>query len=201
VSPDPQIEAALAELRAGRPIVIPTDTVYGVAALPSVAAAIEAVFWAKDRPKEKALPILAAEVAALEEVVVLDDRARAVADRFWPGPLTLVLERAPQFHYDLGGGTSPMIAVRIPEHPLTLELLRASGPLAVTSANRSGDEPALTVEEAREALGDVIDVYVDGGPCEGSPSTIVSLAAGFEVLRRGGLDPDEVLAAIQSSTS
>jgi tRNA threonylcarbamoyl adenosine modification protein (Sua5/YciO/YrdC/YwlC family) len=201
VSSDPQILAALTELRSGKPVVIPTDTVYGVAALPSVAAAIEQVFWAKGRPREKALPILAAGAGALEGIVVIDPAVRAVAERFWPGPLTLVLERDPGFHYDLGAGSAPTIAVRVPEHPLTLELLREAGPLAVTSANRSGDDPALNVEEARAALGDVIDVFVDGGECRGSPSTIVSLVDGFEVLRRGSLDPDDVRSVVQSSRS
>lgn len=202
MSSDPSVLEALTALRSGKPVVIPTDTVYGVGALPSVAAAIEQVFWAKGRPKEKALPILAAEIGELEGIVVIDDAVRAVGERFWPGPLTLVLEREPDFVYDLGAGSAPTIAVRVPEHPLTLELLRESGPLAVTSANRSGESEARTVEAARAALGDVIEVFVDGGECHGSPSTIVSLVDGFEVLRRGSLDPEEVRAVVvQSSTS
>lgn len=187
------IAAALAPLRAGRLVVIPTDTVYGVAALPTIPSAIEAIFAAKGRPEDKPLPILVASLADADEVGVLDDRARMMASRHWPGPLTLVVPRSPRFTADLGGGTDQTVAVRIPRHELARGLLRESGPLAVTSANRSGKPDATTVEEARAALAAAVDVYLDGGECQSQPSTIVSLVGETTVLREGAIRAREVL--------
>lgn len=176
-------------------MVIPTDTVYGIAALPSIPGAVAAVFAVKGRPEEKPLPVLGATVEQLGSIVVFDAAARRVAARYWPGPLTLVLPRAPGFVHELGGRAgdeTSTIAVRIPDCSTALQLLHRSGPLAVTSANRSGEPPATTVEEAKSAL-DGIDVFVDAGRCAGVPSTVISLGPKRSVLRRGGIPPDEVL--------
>ena len=149
-----ELDRALAVLRAGALVVIPTDTVYGVAAMPGIPGGIEAIFRAKGRPEDKALPILGATVESLAKVVVFDERAHVLAERFWPGPLTLVLSAWSVFRYDLGGSDPETIAVRIPSSGVALELLRMTGPLAVTSANISGEEPATSIEEARSALGE-----------------------------------------------
>lgn len=189
---------ALAELGEGRPIVIPTDTVYGVAVSPALPGAVEAVFAIKNRPDSKPLAVLGASLDDLSEVVEVSRRARAVAERFWPGPLTLVLPRRREWSHYLGSEPAAGVAVRVPRCAPALELLVRSGPLAVSSANRSGRPPARTVAEARSALGAEVSVFVDGGRCDGRPSTIVSLLGQPRTLRRGTLEPGPVLQMLTS---
>ncbi len=189
-----ELERALEALHGGRPVVIPTDTVYGIAAMPSIPCAIASVFAAKGRPEEKALPVLAASLEQLEEVVLFDERARRLAHRFWPGPLTIVLPRSPRFSYDLGGPGGDgqrTVAVRIPDCRIALDLLERSGPLAVTSANRSGEAPATTVADARASLAS-IEVMVDGGRCPRVPSTVVALLNGPKVVREGAISSRQI---------
>lgn len=179
------LDDAVAALGSGRLVVLPTDTVYGLAAHLSFPHAIEAIFTLKGRPESKPLPVLASGVDQLATVAEFDDRARGLAERFWPGPLTLILPRAEGFDVDLGGGATNTVGVRVPKEPRTLELLRLTGPLAVTSANRSGGQEATTVEEARAELGEEVAAYVDGGRCVGIPSTVVFLAGERRLLREG----------------
>ncbi len=179
------LTAALAVLRAGGVVVLPTDTVYGVGVSVSAPGAIDTLFELKGRPTSKPIPVLGADRASLSTVVAFDERAEVIAERFWPGPLTLVLPRAAVFSTDLGGDGAEGVAVRIPAHDLALELLRAAGPLAVTSANPSGETPATTVEEARAYLGSGVGAYLDGGVCDGVPSSVVSLLDGVAMLREG----------------
>lgn len=186
------IETAIGVLRAGGVIVIPTDTVYGLAVDPSVEGAVDALFALKERPHDKPIPILAPAVAAFVDVAVLDDRASALAEAFWPGPLTIVLDRAPGFDVDLGGSISDGVAVRVPAHNLALELLAGSGPLAVTSANLSGETPAETVTEARSFFGEGVGFYLDGGRGSSSASTVVSLRGDVEVLRDGPISDAQI---------
>lgn len=195
------LQEALAALAAGQAIVLPTDTVYGVGASPAQPDAVASIFRAKGRPEDKALPVLGADIAALQEVAVFEERAARLARRFWPGPLTLVLPRAAGFRHDLGGSDDATIAVRIPAFDPTLELLSESGPLAVTSANRSGEPPAATVEDARVALGHAIDVFLDGGRVGGAPSTVVSLVGAPAVLREGALGASEILSLVGARPS
>ena len=176
-------------LKAGALAVIPTDTVYGLAASLSDDP-ITRIFEAKGRPETKPLPVLVASMEDAERVAVLDERARRLAERFWPGPLTLVLARARGFDVDLGGDEYRTVAVRVPEDPLALQLLNETGPLAVTSANRSGEEPVGSVAEAREVFGDRVGAYLDGGPCTGLPSTVLSLTGETKTLRQGALSAD-----------
>jgi len=185
-----EVEAAAAALMRGEVVVIPTDTVYGIAASPSDTRAVDAIFAVKGRERAKALPVLGASREDLAAVASFDARAGHLAARFWPGPLTLVLPRAPSFTADLGGTDDATVAVRVPRHPLTLDILRRCGPLAVTSANRSGEPAPSTAEEARAALRGHDIVIVDGGAGGSEPSTIVSLVDGFEVLREGALPLD-----------
>lgn len=180
-------------LRDGGVIVLPTDTVYGLACLPTIAGAVDAIFRLKGRRDDKPLPVLGDGVHALGSVAEFDDRARALAERFWPGPLTLVLPRAAGFDLNLGGDDLATVAVRVPENEKALGVLSESGPLAVTSANRSGEPPATGVAEAREIFGTEVAAYIDGGPCIGLPSTVVSLVGPVRVLRDGVLDAGEVL--------
>lgn len=180
-------------LVAGLPVVIPTDTVYGIAARPDIDGAVDAVFAAKGRPADKALPVLAARLADLEEVAVIDETARRFAARYWPGPLTLVLERKDTWAYRLGGRDEHTVAVRVPACAIASELLASTGPLAVTSANRSGEPSATTIGAARRALGGAVNVYIDAGRLDGAPSTVLSLTGEPRVLRRGAIPEPELL--------
>ncbi len=187
-----EIELAVESLRRGGVVVLPTDTVYGIGALPDRPDAVAKIFAAKGRPEDKALPVLGASLEDLAPVAILDAGALALAERYWPGPLTLVLSRTETFTADLGGSDDRTIAVRIPENDVALALLRAAGPLAVTSANRSGEDPAGDVETARRAFGDAVDVYLDGGPSDGRASTVASLLDGLTILRAGAVTEDEL---------
>jgi L-threonylcarbamoyladenylate synthase len=191
------IEEAVDALRGGLAIVMPTDTVYGIAALVDLPDAIAAVFAAKGRPSERPLPVLGEDVASLREVVAFDEPALALAERFWPGPLTLVLPRAPGFKVDLGGAATDSVAVRIPAQDIALELLRRVGPLAVSSANRSDEAAALTLEEARAALGGSVNTFIDGGRLHGRPSTIVSLLGELRSIREGEVTFAEIQSAMR----
>ena len=190
------IEAAVAAVRAGRPIVFPTDTVYGIGARPDDPAAVAAVFEAKERPRQLALPVLVATVDDAAAIAAFDGRASRLSEAFWPGSLTIVLPRGDRSRgWDLGGdGRS--IAVRVPDHPVTLELLRRTGPLAVTSANRSGEPPAEDRDGLVAIFGSRVGAYlVDAVPLRGTASTVLDLTGPDAViLRRGDLDPAAVLA-------
>jgi L-threonylcarbamoyladenylate synthase len=201
VSLDDDVRGAVEGLRAGRLVVLPTDTVYGLAGVPRAPGAIAAMFEAKARRLDKPMAILAASTEDLRGVVVVDERARVLGDRYWPGPLTLVLRRDRACDWDLGAGTNDTIAVRVPSCTIALRVLEDAGPLAVTSANRSGEAPATTVAEARAALGAFVEVFVDGGRRAGAVSTVVSLAKEATVLRSGALDPDEVLSGLPQPPS
>lgn len=184
------IDAAAARARAGGLVILPTDTVYGIGTVAADAGAVARLLDAKGRGRQMPPPVLVAGRDQLDGVVAdPPDAARALMDGFWPGALTLVLDAAPELAWDLGetGGT---IAVRMPDHPLALALLRATGPMAVTSANPTGEPPATDAAGARRAFpGLVTDdpgeaeggrpgiLLLDGGPTPGPvPSTIVSLA-------------------------
>jgi L-threonylcarbamoyladenylate synthase len=187
------IDEIVAALEDGSLVVIPTDTVYGLAAHLGSASAIRAIFEAKGRADSKPIPVLGADVRQLEQVALFDDRARSLAQRFWPGPLTLILPRAEGFDADLGGGEKRTVGVRVPKQPRALELMRRTGPLAVTSANRSGEPEATTIDEARATFGDLVASYLDGGRCVGVPSTIVFLAGERRLLREGTIPAAHVL--------
>jgi L-threonylcarbamoyladenylate synthase len=190
------LENVLRDLRSGGVALIPTDTVYGIAASPDFPGAVDKVFELKQRSRDKALPVLAASAEDLEGVVVLDDKARRVARMLWPGGLTLVLRRAPECVYDLGGADPETLAVRIPRCAPTQELLGESGPLAVTSANLSGRPPASSAEAATALFGGPAPVVLEGGTQSGRPSTIVSLVNEPKLLRTGEVDYREVLSAL-----
>lgn len=186
------LEAARAALGAGALAVIPTDTVYGLAADPAIPGAVDGIFRVKQRSRSRPIPVLGADRRQLESVVVFDERADRLAERFWPGPLTLILPRAPGFVADLGGdGRS--VAVRVPKEPRAIQLLKETGPLAVTSANRSGEPPVPTIDDARATFGNDVAVYLDGGRCAGIPSTLVFLAGERRVLREGKIPAREIL--------
>lgn len=192
------VSAAVGALARGELVVLPTDTVYGVAARPDLPDATARIFAAKARPRDLTLPVLVADPGDADRVGSLDDRGRLLADRFWPGPLTMVVRRTEaSAGWDLGGDRDT-IGLRVPDHPATRALLRRVGPLAVTSANRSGEPTAPDCDGVRAALGEAVAVYVCDDPRPaGPPSTVLELTGPDpKVLRRGTLDPETVLAAL-----
>jgi tRNA threonylcarbamoyl adenosine modification protein (Sua5/YciO/YrdC/YwlC family) len=190
-------EAAAAALR-GELVVLPTDTVYGIGTRPDDPTATGRIFEAKRRPRDLELPVLVASAVDARELAAFDEVAEQLAERWWPGALTIVLPRTDASrHWDLGGdGTT--IGVRMPAHPLTLGVLEAAGPLAVTSANRSGEAPPSTCDELRRVFGGMVAVYLcEGAPLVGQPSTVLDLAHGApRLLRRGGVESSEIARAL-----
>lgn len=186
-------EAAEAAL-AGRLIVLPTDTVYGIGTRPDDATATARLFRAKGRARDVPLPVLAPSAAAAADVASLDDRAGRLAAHVWPGAVTIVLRRTSRSErWDLGDDRST-IGIRVPAHPLALAVLAQTGPLAMTSANRSGEPTPGGCDELQRTFGDVVAVYlcaVEEPP--GVPSTVVDLTdAEPRILRRGTLDAAEL---------
>jgi tRNA threonylcarbamoyl adenosine modification protein (Sua5/YciO/YrdC/YwlC family) len=184
-------EAVSAVLR-GELIVLPTDTVYGVAADAFSAAAIDALLAAKGRDRSMPVPVLVASQPMLEALVEeLSDDGRALIEKFWPGALTLVVRHTTHLAWDLGE-TKGTVAVRMPDSELALEVISRTGPLATSSANRSGHPPAATMLDARLQLGASISVYLDGGPSgEAVASSIVDLTGDQpRLLRAGAIDVD-----------
>jgi tRNA threonylcarbamoyl adenosine modification protein (Sua5/YciO/YrdC/YwlC family) len=189
------IEDAADALRRGELVVFPTDTLYGLAARPDDPAAGARIFDAKRRPRDLSLPILVPSVEAAHAVARFDDRADRVASAFWPGALTLILPRTEASRAWELGMDADSIGVRVPRHPLALALLEITGPMAVTSANLSGQPPARTCDELRAAFGDQVAVYLcrdDEG--KGVASAVLDLAHGdARLLRPGALDADEIV--------
>jgi L-threonylcarbamoyladenylate synthase len=180
---------AVAAARRGELVVLPTDTIYGIGTRPDDPAATARVFAAKRRPRALELPVFVEDLEVARDVGRFDERAERLASACWPGPLTLVVPRGPSaFPWDLGGDPDT-IGLRAPRHELALDLLQATGPLTITSANRSGQPPATTCDELRAVFGDEIAVYLcQDEPLEGLASTVLDLAHGpARILREGAL--------------
>jgi L-threonylcarbamoyladenylate synthase len=193
-SPARLVDDAVAAVGRRELIVLPTDTVYGVGSRPDDPEATARIFAAKGRPRDLELPVLVPDVDAAASIAVLDERAARLVERFWPGPLTVVLERTDASRgWDLGGDPTT-VGVRVPRHPLALAVLERTGPLAVTSANRSGVPPATTCDQLTEVFGDAVAIYVcEDRPLEGVASTVVDLAHGdARVLRAGAVAEAEI---------
>jgi L-threonylcarbamoyladenylate synthase len=196
---DSGLDAATDALAAGRPVVLPTDTVYGVAVEPTRPGATNRLFAVKERPRTAALPLLVASLdQALELSGDLPPTAVALADAFWPGGLTLVVPRRAGLDLDLGGEDDATVGLRQPDHPVPVALAERVGPLAATSANLHGRPTPSTADEVAEELGEAVELVLDGGPCAGAPSTVVACTReGVTVLREGRVPTAEVLAAIR----
>src|SRR5215467_1133523 len=182
------ISAAAAALRKGELAVLPTDTVYGVAADAFSPYAVGVLLAAKGRGRQMPPPVLTgSRRAAFALVEDVSSSASDLIDEFWPGGLTLVFRSSRSLVWDLGD-TRGTVAVRMPLHPVTLDLLKESGPLAVSSANISGSPPTTTAADAESQLGDAVSVYLDGGPCPGDmASTIVDVTGPVPRLLRLGV--------------
>ncbi|HLA66416.1 MAG TPA: L-threonylcarbamoyladenylate synthase [Acidimicrobiia bacterium] len=176
------IDAAMEALHGGLVIGLPTDTVYGIGVDPMQERALRRLYAVKGRAEEKPIPILAASIADARGFGMIDD---AVA-KYWPGPLTVVVRRMPAAPLWIGDDARGTVAIRVPDHPVALELLARSGPLAVTSANQSGAEPASDDIAARTALGDAVAVYLAGQGSGGAASTVVDLTSREPVVIRPG---------------
>jgi L-threonylcarbamoyladenylate synthase len=181
-------------------VVLPTDTVYGVGARPDIPGATAKLFRAKGRPRSLTLPVLLPDVDAAERVAPLGARIRALAERFWPGPLTMVVPRGtPSREWDLGDERDT-VGLRVPDHAVALALLAGAGPLAVTSANRSGEPTPPRCDGVQAVFGDDVDVYLCAGRVAGRSSTVVDLTRTRpRVLRRGGIPELEIQRAWAST--
>ena len=186
------IEAARKAIEDGACIVLPTDTVYGIGADAFSPAAVQRLLDAKHRGRDMPPPVLIAESSLIRALATeVPQGAKDLVAEHWPGPLTVICQIQPSLRMDLGD-SKDTIALRVPDHPLTREILRRTGPMAVSSANRSGSPAALNCDEAIDQLGDAVAVYLDGGPLtayEGAASTIVDFTQhdDGEVLRLGAL--------------
>lgn len=195
---DEAISAAVNAVREGRLIVLPTDTVYGIGADAFDASAVASLLAAKGRGRDVPPPVLVGDPAVLLALAVdVPDYAERLAEEFWPGPLTLILRAQPSLSWDLGE-TRGTVALRMPDDEAALELLRRTGPLAVSSANRHGKAAALSVMDAATQLGDSVEVYLDGGPARiGTSSTIIDTTVEpAEIVREGALTRERIIAAV-----
>jgi tRNA threonylcarbamoyl adenosine modification protein (Sua5/YciO/YrdC/YwlC family) len=188
------IDAAVTAARGGELIVLPTDTVYGIGADAFIPAAVTTMLAAKGRGRNMPPPVLVGTARAAAALV--DDLGafgQDLIDEFWPGALTLVFRASPTLMWDLGD-TKGTVALRMPLHAVALDVLKQTGPLAVSSANRHGQPAAVTVDEAEQQLGEAVSVYLDGGPCVGNvPSTILDLTGTIpKVLRAGAISVDRL---------
>ena len=181
------LAAAAGAVRAARLVVLPTDTLYGLGADAFDAAAVRDLLAAKHRGPDMPVPVLVGSWSTIDGLVpAVPPVARDLLEAFWPGGLSLVLPHAPSLTWDLGR-TRGTVMLRMPLHPVALELLREVGPMAVSSANVSGRPPATTVAQAREQLGETVECYLDGGVCAtGVASTIVDLTGPSPAIRREG---------------
>jgi L-threonylcarbamoyladenylate synthase len=188
------IEEAATLLRQGRLVVFPTDTVYGVGVNAFDSSAIEQLYTVKERPLSKGIPVLLADLEDLDRVVrAIPAAAWQLIERFWPGPLTLILLRQPGLPSILAPDDT--VAARIPDHPVTRALIRAAGgAVATSSANLSGQRPARSAEEALIALNGRVAAVLDGGPSPGElASTIVDCTkTESEIVRIGPLSEAEL---------
>jgi len=180
------IPRALELLKRGSLVAFPTDTVYGVGALAFDAKAVESIYAAKDRPVEKAIPILIGGSEDLDKVTSeLTPTAAKLSARLWPGPLTLVVPKHPNLPEVVSA--TPTVGVRVPDHPVARTLLRVAGPMAVTSANISGEASPRTAEEVNRQLNGRIPLILDGGETPGGvPSTVVNCLGTEPVILREG---------------
>lgn len=197
IIPASEIQIALRILQSGGIVAFPTDTVYGLGALAFNNTAIESIYKAKNRPIEKAIPILIGDLSDFEKVADdIPNMALRFASRFWPGPLTCIVPKKQTL--PLAVSATPTVAVRIPDHVDARALLRAAGPMAVTSANISDGQNPSTVQEVYDQLNGRIPLILDGGTTQGGiPSTLVDCTGELPmILREGPITLDELLSAL-----
>lgn len=188
------IAAAVGAVKNGGLVVVPTDTVYGVGADAFDSAAVAALLAAKRRGRDMPVPVLIGSWHTIDGLALaVPQSARDLIRAFWPGALSLVVRQAPSLQWDLGDARGTVM-LRMPLHPVAIELLREVGPMAVSSANVSGSPPAVTVDDARRELGDLVDVYLDAGPAAAqAASTILDLTGPTpRILRTGPVGAERI---------
>ncbi len=191
------ITSALEILLSGGLVAFPTDTVYGVGSLAFHEKAIESIYVAKDRPMEKAIPVLIGDSPDLSQVAQeIPIFAMRLIARFWPGPLTVLVPKKPTLPIAISATAT--VGVRVPDHDIARALLRLAGPLAVTSANISGKESPRTAQEVFAQLNGRIAMIIDGGDTPGGiPSTLVDCTGDeIQVLREGPISKEQLISAI-----
>jgi L-threonylcarbamoyladenylate synthase len=194
------IDTALQVLGSGGLVVFPTDTVYGVGAAVDQPDAVARLYVAKGRPLERAIPVLVSGSDSVSRVASeIDEIARKLMDHYWPGPLTLVVPAAEWLPTEIVRDTGS-VGLRMPDHPIALELIeRSGGALATTSANRSGEVETRTASDAAAQIGDRVDLVLDGGTAPGGvPSTVVKVESdrGWSILREGAISRDQIHEAL-----
>lgn len=188
------MDAAVRCLGSGGLVVLPTDTVYGIGADAFDPQAVASLLAAKGRGRDFPPPVLISGPQVMDALAVdVPAPARALAEAFWPGALTIILLAQPALRWDLGE-TDGTAALRMPDDPTALELLGRTGPLAVSSANRHGEPAALTCGEARDQLGESVGVYLDGGPVRGGESSTIvdATAQRLTIVRQGALSRERL---------
>lgn len=181
-------------VRRGDLVVLPTDTVYGIGADAFTPAAVTALLAAKGRGRDMPVPVLVGSWHTIDGLAMsVSTPMRNLVRAFWPGALSLVVRQAPSVQWDLGDARGTVM-LRMPLHPVAIELLREVGPMAVSSANISGRPPAVNVGDARQQLGDLVDVYLDGGPAaQQAASTILDLTSPEpRILRSGPVSAERI---------
>jgi len=197
------LSAATHCVASGQLVVLPTDTVYGIGADAFDSAAITELLAAKGRGRDMPVPVLVGSWTTIEGLVTaVPQRTWDLIEAFWPGGLTLIVEHAPTLAWDLGD-TRGTVAVRMPLHPVAIELLEQTGPMGVSSANKSGQPAATNAEQAQEQLGDAVAVYLDGGEVRtGVASTIVDVTGEVpKILRAGAITADDLRRVVPDIAS
>jgi tRNA threonylcarbamoyl adenosine modification protein (Sua5/YciO/YrdC/YwlC family) len=204
--PDLRVEAiktAADSVTAGELIVLPTDTVYGLGANAFDPVAVAELLRVKGRGRDVPVPVLVGSWSTIDGLVTsVDERTRRLVEAFWPGGLTLVVRHAPSLSWDLGDADGT-VAVRMPLHPVAIEVLETTGPMAVSSANRHGQPAAQTAAEARDQLGDDVAVYLEDGNAPGGiASTIVDVTGPRpRILRLGAVDADALRTVVPDTVT
>lgn len=206
------LTAALSALRSGQSIIVPTDTVYGIACDAFSPEAVAGLLAHKGRGRHMPPPVLVGSPDdAIKLALLVPPSAEAVMTEFWPGGVTVIVRASPDVEWDLGD-TDGTVAIRMPDHPVALELLRASGPLAVSSANLTGQHSSVTIEEAYEQFGDALAIYIDAGAvgegyrdAPGNPGSTIVDASGLDAGKpwrvvRHGVVPWEDIQAVAGGT-
>ena len=195
---DEAIRAAGFLMKQGGVVVYPTETVYGLGCVPSDTDASQRVCEIKQRA-DKPLPLICADIVAARKIVEMDSAAEKLAARFWPGPLTMVLPTKVKYSMWVNHGASTL-GVRVSPHPVASMLAKEAGGVIVsTSANISGDEPAISASEARDIFGNKVDIIIDGGRSQGGESSTVVDLTGEEVwlLRKGPVKGEDIMAVLR----